>query len=47
MDHRDNGTFIGTYTINSAGPYGVTVRVLPTHEALISPVEMGRAAWAG
>ena len=49
-DHHDRtattARSIGTYTINSAGPYGVTVRVLPTHEALISPVEMGRAAWA-
>ena len=46
MTHRDNGTFEGTYQINAAGPHGITVRVLPTHEALISPVEMGRAAWA-
>jgi glycogen phosphorylase len=46
MNHRDNGTFEGTYLINAAGPYGITVRVLPTHEALISPVECGRAAWA-
>ena len=34
------------YVINAAGPYGVTVRVLPTHAALISPVELGLAAWA-
>ncbi|MCU1359160.1 MAG: glgP, partial [Ilumatobacteraceae bacterium] len=46
MNHRDDGIFDGTYVINAAGPYGITVRVLPTHEALISPVEMGRAAWA-
>ncbi|MEN9504779.1 MAG: hypothetical protein RI958_705, partial [Actinomycetota bacterium] len=29
------------------GPYGVTVRVLPAHAGLISPVELGIAAWAG
>jgi starch phosphorylase len=46
MSHRDNGNFEGTYQINAAGPYGITARVLPTHEALISTVELGRAAWA-
>jgi starch phosphorylase len=46
MTHRSDSTFDGTYTINAAGPYGITVRVLPTHDALISPVELGRAAWA-
>jgi starch phosphorylase len=46
MTARNAGTFECTYTVNAAGPYGVTVRVLPTHEGLISPVELGRAAWA-
>jgi starch phosphorylase len=46
MAERGRGAFACTYTINAAGPYGVTARVLPTHEGLISPVECGRAAWA-
>ena len=36
-----------TYQVNAAGPYGFTVRILPAHPALITPVEIGRAAWAG
>ena len=35
-----------TYRVHAAGPYGFTVRVLPTHPALISAVETGKAAWA-
>lgn len=35
------------YKVNAAGPYGFTVRILPTHPALITPVELGKAAWAG
>ena len=31
----------------AAGPYGLTVRVLPRHDGLLSPVELGRAMWAG
>jgi glycogen phosphorylase len=42
----DAGSFVAEYRVDAAGPYGVTVRVLPTHPALISPVELGRAAWA-
>ncbi len=37
----------GTYRVSAAGPYGYTVRVLPSHGALVTPVELGRAAWAG
>jgi starch phosphorylase len=33
--------------VAAAGPYGLTVRVLPRHEGLLSPVELGRATWAG
>jgi glycogen phosphorylase len=47
MSHIDNGNFAGSYRVAAAGPYGITVRVLPTHPALISPVELGKAAWAG
>jgi starch phosphorylase len=29
-----------------AGRYGVTVRVVPSHALLATPVELGRVAWA-
>jgi starch phosphorylase len=34
------------YVVGEAGPYGITVRALPSHPDLISPVEMGIIAWA-
>ena len=46
MAHVVDGNYTVTYRVNAAGPYGFTVRVLPTHPGLISPVEMGHAAWA-
>ena len=42
----DGGTFEGMYTVGEAGPYGVTVRAVPLHADLISPMEMGLVAWA-
>ena len=36
----------GTFTCDRAGRYGVTVRVVPAHDDLVTPVEMGRIAWA-
>ncbi len=41
-----NGAFEGAYTVGEAGPYGVTVRAVPQHDDLISPMEMGVIAWA-
>ncbi|HSB86421.1 MAG TPA: alpha-glucan family phosphorylase [Ilumatobacteraceae bacterium] len=41
-----DATFDGTYTVGEAGPYGVTVRAIPQHPDLISPVELGLVAWA-
>jgi starch phosphorylase len=46
MQRQDDGSYSCTYTVSAAGPYGLTVRALPTHEGLISPVELGIAAWA-
>ena len=46
MSHTGDGNYTGTYLVAASGPYGFTVRVLPMHPALVSPVEMGRAAWA-
>ena len=46
MSPAEPGSFQATYRVDAAGPYGITVRVLPTHAALIVPVELGLAAWA-
>ena len=34
--------FCGDITLERTGPFGYTVRVLPMHEGLVSPVELGR-----
>jgi starch phosphorylase len=36
----------GRFVCERAGRYGITVRVVPTHPALVNPVELGRIAWA-
>ena len=36
----------GSFTCDTAGRYGVTVRIVPAHPDLVSPVELGRIAWA-
>jgi starch phosphorylase len=46
MQPVGGATFTGTYTVAAAGPYGLTVRALPTHPGLLNPVELGIAAWA-
>jgi len=46
MTPADGDLYSCTYRVRAAGPYGFTVRVLPTHSALTSAVEMGKAAWA-
>jgi len=46
MERLADGSYRCTYAVNAAGPYGLTVRALPTHPALVSPVELGIAAWA-
>jgi starch phosphorylase len=38
--------YTGTFSCATAGRYGFTVRVLPHHPDLASPVELGRIAWA-
>jgi len=38
--------YTAAFTAEAAGRYGYTVRVLPAHECLVSPVELGRIAWA-
>lgn len=39
--------YSGAYVPAAAGPYGCTVRVLPSHPDLSTPMELGRIAWAG
>jgi starch phosphorylase len=38
--------YTGTFTCSVAGRYGVTVRIVPAHEDLVTPAELGRIAWA-
>jgi starch phosphorylase len=35
----------GTFACDKAGRYGVTVRIVPSHPSLVTPVELGRIAW--
>jgi glycogen phosphorylase len=37
--------YTGSFTARAAGLYGFAVRVLPAHEDLITPMEMGLVAW--
>ncbi|MCU1346463.1 MAG: alpha-glucan phosphorylase [Acidimicrobiia bacterium] len=39
-------SYRGAFSCANAGRYGYTVRVLPCHAGLVSPVELGRIAWA-
>ena len=41
-----SAVFEGSYAVGEAGPYGVTVRVMPSHPDLGSPVDLGVVAWA-
>jgi starch phosphorylase len=36
----------GTFACERAGRYGFTVRVVPAHPDLVTPVELGCVAWA-
>jgi starch phosphorylase len=41
-----NRRYRGQFVCEQAGRYGFTVRVVPAHPLLTSPVELGRIAWA-
>ncbi|MEY4173336.1 MAG: alpha-glucan family phosphorylase, partial [Actinomycetota bacterium] len=41
-----DGIWQADYVVGDAGPYGLTVRAMPSHPHLVSPVEMGVVAWA-
>ena len=38
--------YTGSFTCESAGRHGFTVRIVPAHEDLAASAEMGRVAWA-
>jgi starch phosphorylase len=40
------GLYRGDIVLTSSGSYGVTARVLPVHDALASPYDLGLATWA-
>jgi starch phosphorylase len=37
--------YTGGFTCDTAGRYGATVRIVPTHDALVTPLEVGLIAW--
>ena len=37
--------FAGEVKLETTGPFGYTVRVLPDHPALVGPAELGLVAW--
>jgi glycogen phosphorylase len=45
-DGAGHACYTGTFRCTSAGRYGFTVRVVPAHPDLPSPVELGLIAWA-
>ena len=46
--HGDDGAtrYEGSFECSTTGRYGLTVRVVPSHADLITPVELGRIVWA-
>jgi len=38
--------FRGSFTCERSGRYGFTVRVVPANDDLVTPIELGRVAWA-
>jgi starch phosphorylase len=45
-DAKGTVRYRGAFTCGQAGRYGFTVRVVPSHPNLVTPVELGRIAWA-
>jgi starch phosphorylase len=46
LTYVSDGVFEGEYQVGEAGPYGLTVRAMPSHPHLVNPVELGLIAWA-
>ena len=47
MDYAGNGNYEIEVPLPHAGAVGYTVRVLPRHDLLASPAELGRVVLAG
>jgi starch phosphorylase len=47
MAPAEDGTWVGEFPLERTGLYGFTVRVVPSHPDLVTPVELGKVAWAG
>jgi glycogen phosphorylase len=46
LTHAGGTAWRADYSVGDAGPYGVTVRALPSHPSLVHRVELGTVAWA-
>lgn len=46
LERSGDQAWSGKYVVGEAGPYGMTVRAVPVHPSLVSPVEVGLVAWA-
>ena len=46
MSPDANGGYAGAFTCDTAGRYGFTVRVVPAHVDLTTPLELGQIVWA-
>jgi starch phosphorylase len=46
MDPAGDGRFAATFELARGGRYGYTVRVVPSHPDLVTPVELGCVTWA-
>ncbi|MDQ3146284.1 MAG: DUF3417 domain-containing protein, partial [Actinomycetota bacterium] len=44
--HDGHLRYRGGFICDRPGRYGYTVRVVPSHPHLVTPVELGRVAWA-
>jgi starch phosphorylase len=47
MEYGGEGRYVAEIPLPHTGALGATARVLPTHELLASPVELGRVVVAG
>jgi starch phosphorylase len=46
LEPGEDGAYRGAITVGVAGNYGVTARIVPIHEGLSTPFDLGRIAWA-
>jgi hypothetical protein len=45
-DGDDHERYSGQFDCETAGRYGFTVRIVPAHADLTTPLELGAIAWA-